>query len=258
MAFRGVFSLFLVGVFLLTGDLVQRTIIVPLVWFFPSSRGRVLRRWIRWLSAISVWLPRHVGGADIDIRARIAADPGTLILMNNQSLLVIPVAYEVKKGGYAFAVTRARYGRKIPLVSPLLRFDNHPLVDPGRGGAAQLERLRKVAATTTHPMLIYPEGSRTRDGEIRPFRTAGLEAILGARRWNVHVVVVDGFWRCAKLVDYIHNISSVRARIESTGPFPSPGPEEDVAAFIVRMRDLMCDKLHEMREAPASRVADQE
>jgi 1-acyl-sn-glycerol-3-phosphate acyltransferase len=143
-------------------------------------------------------------------------------------------------------------------VSYLLRLDEQPLVDPGRGGVEHLENLHEMAATTTHPMLIFPEGSRTRDGEIRPFKTAGLEAILAARRWKVHVVVVDGFSGCARLVDYIQNISSVRARIESIGPFASPGPEEDVAAFIARMRDLMCDKLHEMRDTPASRATKQE
>lgn len=207
---------------------------------------------------MAIWTSSRIGGAKIDNQVAIPAEPGALILMNHQSLLDIPVAFEFTTGGYSKVVTRTRYSRKIPLVSHMLRLYGHPLVDPGRDVAAQLARLRALAATTTHPLLIFPEGSRTRDGEIRPFRTAGLEAILAARRWKVYVVVVEGLWNCAKLVDYVRNISSVRARVESAGPFESPGREEAPGPFIERMRGVMCDKLHEMRRRPTPRRAGQE
>ena len=136
----------------------------------------------------------------------------------------------------------------------MLRMCEHPLVEPGRNTDANTRRLREVAETTNHPILIFPEGSRTRDGEIKPFRTTGLEAILGARSWKVFVVVGDGMWQCGKLVNFIRNIGSVRARVECMGPFESPAPGEDLAEFITGTRAMMCDKLHEMRQGTGGSI----
>ena len=43
--------------------------------------------------------------------------------------------------------------------------------------------------------LIFPEGHRTRDGEIGPFMRAGLRAILLRAQRPVYLIVVDGLWR---------------------------------------------------------------
>ncbi len=202
-----------------------------------------------------MWCVRGVGGAAIDSRVRIASEPGILIVANHQSLIDIPVLFDLVVDDYPKIVARERYSRRIPLISYMLRLCEHPLVDPGRGMDANTRRLREVAETTSHPILIFPEGSRTRDGEIKPFRTTGLQAILSARSWKVYVVVVDGMWKCGKLVDFIRNIGSVRARVECMGPFESPAPGEDPAEFITGIRAMMCDKLHEMRQGTAGSVA---
>ena len=204
---------------------------------------------------MALWCVRSVGGATIDGRVRIPGDPGTLIVMNHQSLIDIPLLVNLVMDGYPKIVTRERYSRGIPLISYMLRLCEHPLVDPGRHVDANMRRLREVAETTSHPILIFPEGSRTRDGEIKPFRTAGLQAILSARSWKVYVVVADGMWKCGKLVDFIRNIGSVRARVECVGPIESPAPGEDPAEFITGIRAIMCDKLHEMRQGTAGSVA---
>ena len=60
-----------------------------------------------------------------------------------------------------------------------------------------------MARTSAAPLVLFPEGTRSTDGEIGRFRTAGLERILGARDWVVYVLVSDGYWRHGKLVDFI-------------------------------------------------------
>ena len=204
---------------------------------------------------MAMWCVRSVGGATIDSRVRIPSEPGTLIVVNHQSLIDIPVLFDLVVDGYPKIVARKRYSRRIPLISYMLRLCEHPLVDPGRNMDANMSRLRELADTTSHPILIFPEGSRTRDGEIKPFRTTGLEAILSARSWKVYVVVVDGMWKCGKLVDFIRNIGSVRARVECMGPFESPAPGQDPAEFISGTRAMMCDRLHEMRQETAGSIA---
>jgi 1-acyl-sn-glycerol-3-phosphate acyltransferase len=153
-------------------------------------------------------------------------------------------------GGSAIQfVTRRRYARGIPLVSHMLRLYESPLVDPGNPGRGQLLALREAAGRNAFPWLIFPEGSRTKDGSIGPFKKAGLRAILSARRWSVHLVVTDGFWRCGRLRDFARNVRSVRALVECVGPFVSPSAEGQLDDFIEDLRRRMCSRLDEMRRS---------
>jgi 1-acyl-sn-glycerol-3-phosphate acyltransferase len=135
----------------------------------------------------------------------------------------------------------------------MLRAGGHIPVHPGRTGAAELERLRERVRAADKPVLIYPEGHRTRDGEIRPWKRAGLQAILGARPWTVHVLVLDGLWHSARIPDFIRTIATVRCRGEAVGPFTYDGSgRESHAEFIDRIEKAMCDKLAEMRRTSAT------
>ena len=56
-----------------------------------------------------------------------------------------------------------------------------------------LRELKEAARTSQVPMVIFPEGTRTKDGEIGEFMTTGLRLILRSRSWKVFVFVVDGY-----------------------------------------------------------------
>ena len=183
----------------------------------------------------------------MDVRVGIPAQPGLLVLMNHQSLLDIPLVFACFTDGYPMVVTRERYRTGYPLVSHMIRLYGHPTVRPGEHAAVQLEALRRTAATCDRPVVIYPEGSRTRDGEVRPFKTAGLKAILSARRWSVHVVVGDGLWAMARVGGFVGHVSSARIHLEDAGPFAFDPEKDDVDTFCAAMEKEMVRKLAEMR-----------
>jgi 1-acyl-sn-glycerol-3-phosphate acyltransferase len=172
-----------------------------------------------------------------------------LILMNHQSVLDIPLVFKVLQGGYPMVVTRQRYARGKPLISHMLRLYDFPLVDPTAPLPPQLEALERVARECRHPMVVYPEGTRTRNGEIAGFRPGGLRALLRARPWSVHIAVADGFWRAGKVVDFLENISDVRGGVTTLGPFAWTTPADDPEAFIKEMRERMSARLSAMRRA---------
>jgi 1-acyl-sn-glycerol-3-phosphate acyltransferase len=163
----------------------------------------------------------------------------------------LPVAFKCLERGVPRVVTRKRYGRGIPLISHMLRLYGHPLVDPGRSSREEILALAETAAASRWPLLLFPEGHRTRDGSILPFKRAGLQAILARRRWTVYVVVVDGLRRAARFRDFVHHVSGIRGRVESVGPFTPPEREEDLDAFIDEMREVMVRKLGEIRAGGA-------
>ncbi|UCG50735.1 MAG: 1-acyl-sn-glycerol-3-phosphate acyltransferase [Candidatus Latescibacterota bacterium] len=244
---RGLVTTVLVGLMFIGADLIQRTVVVVIIKLRPSARERILTSWLRGLSDIAQWVFERIGGANMEILPKIPALPGTLILMNHQSLLDIPIAVRCFDGGYPKIVARDRYRTGLPLISHMIRLYGHPTVRPGEGDAEQLRSLREMASEVAQPLVIYPEGSRSRDGGIRPFRTGGLKAILGAREWSVYVVVLDGLWQSTSVGGFIRNVSSMRIRVDSVGPFAFDGAD-GADAFIDSMERHMRTKLEEIRQ----------
>ena len=236
-------------------EVVQRLVIQPWIRLRPSSKDRVLTRWMRGLARMALWILRRIGGAKLEVRPTVPAGPGVLVVMNHQSLLDIPMATASVEGGYPRFVTRKRYEKGIPLISHLLKILDCPLVDPGSGDLEQIRRLQVVGRTTTQPLVIFPEGTRSRTGDLRPFKTGGLRAILTGRAWNVYLVVVDGFWQCGKIHEFARHIGGVRGVVRTLGPYPFPGEEADPDRFIDSLREVMLNEIKEIRgseEVPAS------
>jgi 1-acyl-sn-glycerol-3-phosphate acyltransferase len=230
-----------------TADVVQRTLVVLAVKAFPRARGRVLTAWVRVVNGSILGVIRAIGGVRVRIAARIPFAPGTLVLMNHQSLLDIPVAIECVDGGYPMIVARERYARGYPLISHMIRLYGHPTVRPGEHAATQLDALRQATETVTRPVLLYPEGTRSRDGGIRPFKKAGLGAILAVRPWVVYVLVGDGMFGVADVKGFVNRVGTTTIRVESAGPFRFDHRKDDAESFIAKMEGVMTAKLAEMR-----------
>jgi len=244
----GIATLLIVGLAFVLGDVLMWVVITPLVLVRPSRRTRILSAFAQLTAATVIGVLRHVGRAQIEVKPVVPAHGGVLMVMNHQSLIDIPIAAACVPSGYPRMVARARYGRGIPLVSQMISLYGHILVQPGRTGRSELDALAETARASTLPILIYPEGHRTRDGEIGPWKRAGLDTFLSAREWDVYVVVVDGLWHVAVLTDFVRKFSNVRSRTEVLGPIRYDGRgRESHEAFVNELRDTMIAKLHEMR-----------
>jgi 1-acyl-sn-glycerol-3-phosphate acyltransferase len=246
----GLTTLLITGLFFVAGDVVMLVVLTPIVLALPKSRTRLLGLYAQFIARTILGVLRTVGGARFEPWPVVPAHGGVLMVMNHQSVIDIPLAVASVPSGYPRMVARARYGRGIPLVSHMISLYGHILVQPGSMGRSGLEALAETARASTLPILIYPEGHRTQDGEIGRWKRGGLDTILSARDWEVYVVVVDGLWHVARLNDFIRNLSHVRCRAAVVGPFRYDGRgREHQDAFVSELRGAMCDKLAEMRAA---------
>ena len=245
---RGYLTLAVVGSFVLAAELATRTVLAPAMLLFRRSRRRLLTAWMRGVAGVLLGLLRRLGGVRIAGEPRIPGREGVLVVGNHQSLLDIPLVVRALPDSHPRIVTRRRYARGIPLVSTLLALTDSPLVDPERPGPTQVEALGRMARECVHPLVIFPEGHRSRDGALRPFRRGGLGAILRARAWTVHLLVVDGFWRAGKFTELARALSGVRGRVATVGPIEWPGPEGDVDAFVSELEQRMAAELSRLRE----------
>jgi 1-acyl-sn-glycerol-3-phosphate acyltransferase len=150
-------------------------------------------------------------------------------------------------------VTRTRYARFVPLVSATVRLLRCPLVDPKRDPRGALLAIRRGARELPHGLLIFPEGHRTRDGEVGPFHPGGLEIMLSTRRLPVYLVVSDGGWRVARFTDLLYRIHLIDYESEVLGPYEIPESRDEIPAFVRSLRETIVRRLAERRgEAPPS------
>lgn len=256
MNVRGALTIFVLGLAFLVGDVVQRALIAGAVKVFPRRRIRILSKWQHLWAAVCLGAVRHIGGATIDRPPRIDAGPGTLVVMNHQSVLDIPLVVAALRPMHPRIVTRSRYARGKPLISHMVRLYQYPTVDPRAMRREDIERVAAQAAASPVPVVIYPEGTRSRSGRIAPFRRAGLSAILAERRWEVYMVTIDGYWSLRTLDDFLQGSSRIEGHMRVDGPWPSPEPTPGVgdtrddpvlADFIERMEATMRDAIADMR-----------
>jgi 1-acyl-sn-glycerol-3-phosphate acyltransferase len=248
---RGYAALGLVGLAFPLLDLFQRIAVAGWARLRPSRRIATLGWWINRMRVFVVWCLERIGGATIPMPERVVASgPGTLIVMNHQSLIDIPLMVGVVRGGYPRIVTRARYSRFIPLISHMVRLYQYPVVDP-RAKAhhvrKSLSSMAEAAETSEVPIGIFPEGTRTRNGEIGRFKVRGLNSLLRVRPWTVHLFVSDGYWQRAKLKHFVRGMADIRGRTVYLGSVEWTDPTADPQPFVDELRERLVEGLAELR-----------
>ena len=245
-ALRSACAFLLIGpLFFVTGSF-QRFVLRPYFYFRPRARKPVMS-WYMHFMARSVLLTMRIGGARITEIGQVPTAEPVLVLMNHQSLLDICTAVAMCRPEAPLIVTRKLWARGIPLVSPMIRIQRYPLVDPVKDPRGAISIIKKAAREQEHGIVLYPEGHRVRGGEIGPFETAGTRVVLKERRTPVYLIVTDGFWVCRTAKDFFFRIHRIDGRTEVLGPFDPPAEDADVPAFLDRMRETMVAKLEEMR-----------
>jgi 1-acyl-sn-glycerol-3-phosphate acyltransferase len=225
---------------------VMRLVVLPLAWARPAWRAWLVTWFMKGIS-IGILSFLRAGGARFERRGRLDTSRPTMIVMNHQSLVDILTVTVMARPYVPAFVTRRRYARFVPLVAPCIRLLGCPVIDPRRDRHAAVIAVREAALRLRHGLLIFPEGHRSLDGEVRPFRTAGLEAILKVRRLPVYLVVTDGFWKSRRFVDFVLNVHRIRGYTEVLGEFQPPDDPEALPAFIDGLQRRIAERLSQLR-----------
>jgi 1-acyl-sn-glycerol-3-phosphate acyltransferase len=133
----------------------------------------------------------------------------------------------------------------------MVRLYQYPVVDPRATVKGHVHGLKQASHDGLTPLAIFPEGSRTADGEMTAWKRTGLRLLLRERRWNVYLMVADGMWQGRSIGGFVREVSRMNIRSTLTGPYQSPPPDGDLDAFIEEMRARMEASLVELRAGPA-------
>jgi 1-acyl-sn-glycerol-3-phosphate acyltransferase len=178
-------------------------------------------------------------GTRLDVERSPAVAPRTpyVIIANHQSMFDIPILGALLFTNYPKYVAKRELARWIPSISYNLRRGGNGLID--RGDRNQAERaIRTLGARAQErrvSVVIYPEGTRARTGELGHFRRTGTLALLeAAPQLTVVPVAIDGSWRLLR-----HNLTpvpfGVRIRLRFGHPI-SRGEANDGPAVFERAR----------------------
>jgi 1-acyl-sn-glycerol-3-phosphate acyltransferase len=212
------------------------------------SRRRALVSWYMRFVVRGILFFFRLGGARFSWTGRLPTREPCLIVANHQSQIDILIATMLGDPYVAAFVPRARYTHwYVPLVAPSIWLLECPVVDPRRDAKGSVEAMRRAALDNRHGILIFPEGHRSLDGELRPFRSAGTVACLEARRVPVYLMVTDGYWKGRRLVDFLANVPLLDGHTEVLGPFEPPADDAALPDFVEGLRQRIAQRLAERR-----------
>jgi len=163
----------------------------------------------------------------------IRPNHGYAVISNHQSLFDIAVIGGLLFTNYPKYVAKRELGRWIPSISLNLRRGGNALIDRRnrKEAVASITAMARRAQERNVSVVIFPEGTRSRDGGLRTFKQAGTRALLGAAdRLAVVPAAIDGSWRLLK-----HNLFPVpfgtKIRVRFGDPIPrTPGDEDSLLA----------------------------
>lgn len=175
-----------------------------------------------------------------------------LLISNHQSLLDIPVCMALFSDRMLRFVAKRELGDGIPFVSLLLRSQGHALIRREGDASHAMQSIRRYsrrcASEGTCP-VIFPEGHRSRDGEVEVFHTAGVRKILEETPLPVVVAVLEGGWRVVKIKDIPGNLTGARFLVRVIGVTPALNQKKEVLEAITVARVEIVEELARIRAA---------
>lgn len=229
------------GLILLLFDPLQRA-----ARLFGERPHEIVVGWLQ-VSLVGAF---HLCGTRISVERSPGVRPRTpyLLIANHQSMFDIPILGALLFTNYPKYVSKRELARWIPSISYNLRRGGNALIDRADRGQAldEIRALGERAQARGVSVVIYPEGTRSRAGELKPFKPAGALALLeAAPALEVVPVAIDESWRLL-----CHNLLPVpygtRIRVHLGDPLPRA--EGDAKQLLERSREEIEATLLRWRE----------
>ena len=124
-----------------------------------------------------------------------------IVVSNHQSMYDIPLLGWTFRRHHPKYVAKVELGKGLPSISYNLRHGGSALIDRDDPRAAMrgIQKFGREVESHRYAACIFPEGTRARDGVMKPFNPAGLMALMRAVPSGVVVpVAIEGSWRIVR------------------------------------------------------------
>ena len=177
-----------------------------------------------------------------------------LVVSNHQSFLdiVVYLLYFGRMGKEVRFVAKDDLN-KVPMVGKMLRSQGHCMI-PRKGDAGMamrhLEKFGGRVMKKNQIPVIFPEGTRSKDGMIKNFYSAGFRRIEQYTHIPVAVCALDGGWKLSKLGDVFTNLKKGAYRVKVLKVYDAPESREDEKFILEEAHSLIKNQLEEWRKLP--------
>jgi len=193
----------------------------------------------RWMMRVG----RRILGIDVAVTGLELLDPATpcVFISNHLSFLDGPLLMTILDRPARVIVKRFVF--RVPILGLGMRFSGYvPLDKEGRGaGKASIARAARLIREKRYSFLIYPEGTRSRDGNIRPFRRGGFFLALACGA-PIVPVTIRGTYELMPRGTWL--IRKGRVQIAFHEPVPVTGyTQETMAELMERVKGAVSSAL---------------
>lgn len=188
----------------------------------------------------------RISGVTFDVEGleRFGDAGGYLFVSNHQSMYDVPIFGGILIKNFPKYVAKRSLAKGIPSISLNLRRGGNTLIDRDDKAQAMaaITQMAEDCQRRDVSAVIFPEGTRSRDGSLGKYRVGGVAALMeGAPDLEVIPAVIDGSWRV-----FENNMFpvpfGVRVRVAFGDPIPR-GEGDDPAAIIETCRQWSADTL---------------
>ncbi|AEE17251.1 lysophospholipid acyltransferase family protein [Treponema brennaborense] len=173
-----------------------------------------------------------------------------LIVSNHQSLLDIPLYMRFLRDKKLRFVAKAELGRHVPLVSEMLRAHEHAMIPRTGSPSVAMKTLdsfaERVVARAQIP-VIFPEGTRSRDGNLGSFYAAGFRRLLDRAPMPVAVCALDGGYKVSTLDGIMRKLHNGLYHVKILKIYPAPTSKQEQMRILEESKVLIQRQLDEWR-----------
>jgi 1-acyl-sn-glycerol-3-phosphate acyltransferase len=139
----------------------------------------------------------HIMGCSVKFTGfnKIPGNRPIIIVANHQSMYDIPAVVHGFRKYYPKFISKKELSKNLPSISYNLRHGKSAIIDRKKGSQAVKEifKLGQLITENNYAACIFPEGTRTKTGQVNKFMSAGISTLLQAAPNSVIVpFVIEG------------------------------------------------------------------
>jgi 1-acyl-sn-glycerol-3-phosphate acyltransferase len=185
----------------------------PIQWvcftFFGYNAHRICVAYLNWFLVRTA----HILGATFHIKGmeNIPDNQPLIIVANHQSLHDITTIIWFLRKTHPKFISKIELGKGIPSVSYNLRRGGSALIDrkDPKQALPEIKKVAELINSNNYAVVIFPEGTRSKNGLPRPFASSGLKMLYKfAPDAYFLPITINNSWKMSKYGDFPMGLGS--------------------------------------------------